>query len=215
MSIGTLAGGGLRLAGKYIGIPLAGAVGLGALPHLAKISQAVAGFGQPEGGPTATPPPSTANTPAPGAPGTPAQAATVDQNAELLALLEKLAAQSATLSQEEMAQRAEIYDRMLDPGLYQQRAAVDLANYERQAELARQAGMEQTRELTRRKIEGDTIAAWRGITEAQINRDTQIGLGMMNLAYAAGVPNPNVLTGGASLAAQGRSTFAAPTSTIS
>ena len=72
MSIGTLAGGGFRLAGKYIGIPIAGAVGLGALPHLAKISQSVAGFGQPEADPTATTPPSTASTPAPGAPGTPA-----------------------------------------------------------------------------------------------------------------------------------------------
>jgi len=215
MSLGTLAGSGLRLAGKYIGIPIAGAVGLGALPHLAKISQSVAGVGQPEANPTATPPPSTASTPAPGAPGTPAQAATVDQNAALLALLEKLAAESAELSQAEQTDRAKLYDKLIDPGLYAERAAIDLANYERQAELARQAGMEQSRELSRRKIESDTIAAWQGITQAQINANAQIGLGMMNLAYSAGVPNPNVLQAGASLAGQGRSGFSAPSSTIS
>lgn len=215
MTLGSLAGQGVRLAGKYVGIPLVGAVGLGALPHLAKISQAVAGFGQPGVEPTATPPVATANTPAPGTQAPPSQASTVDQNAALLALLEKLAGQSAELSQSEQTQRAALYDKLLDPGLYQERAAIDLANYERQAELSRQAGMEQTRELTRRKIESDTINAWKGITEAQINANAQIGIGMMNLAYAAGVPNPNVLTGGASLAGQGRAGFGTPSSTLS
>ena len=215
MSLGSLTGQGLRLAGKYIGIPVAGAVGLGALPHLGKISQTVAGFGQPQADPTATPPPSTANTPAPGTQAPPSQASTVDQNAALLALLERLAGRSADLSQAELNQRSELYDRILDPGLYGERAAIDLANYERQAELSRQAGMEQTRELTRRKIESDTINAWKGITEAQIDANAKIGLGMMNLAYAAGVPNPNVLTGGAALAGQGRAGFGTPTSVIS
>ena len=215
MSLGSLTSQGLRLAGKYIGIPVAGAVGLGALPHLGKISQTVADFGQPQADPTATPPPSTANTPAPGTQAPPSQASTVDQNAALLAMLERLAGRSADLSQDELNQRSELYDRILDPGLYGERAAIDLANYERQAELSRQAGMEQTRELTRRKIEGDTINAWKGITEAQINANAQIGLGMMNLAYTAGMPNPNVLQGGAALAGQGRSSFGTPSSTIS
>ena len=215
MSLGSLTSQGLRLAGKYIGIPVAGAVGLGALPHLGKISQTVSGFGQPQADPTATPPPSTASTPAPGTQAPPSQASTVDQNAALLALLERLAGRSADLSQAELNQRSELYDRILDPGLYGERAAIDLANYERQAELSRQAGMEQTRELTRRKIESDTINAWKGITEAQIDANAKIGLGMMNLAYAAGVPNPNVLTGGAALAGQGRAGFGTPSSVIS
>lgn len=103
----------------------------------------------------------------------------------------------------------------LDPRLYAERAAVDQANWERSQELNRLAGIEQTRELTRRKIEGDTIAAWRGITEAQINRDATLGLGMMQLAFTAGMPNPNVLQGGAALAGQGRSSFGTPGSTIS
>jgi hypothetical protein len=95
MSLGSAAGQGLRLAGKYIGIPIAGAVGVGALPHLARISQAVSGVGQPGVGPTATPPASTASTPAPGTQAPPSQASTVDQNAALLALLERLAGQSS------------------------------------------------------------------------------------------------------------------------
>ncbi len=102
-----------------------------------------------------------------------------------------------------------------DPAHYAQRRAIDLDIYRAQSQLARDFGMEQTRELTRRKIEGDTIAAWRGITEAQIDANAKIGLGMMNLAYAAGVPNPNVLTGGAALAGQGRAGFGTPSSTIS
>lgn len=103
----------------------------------------------------------------------------------------------------------------LDPRLYAERAAVDQANWERSQELNRIAGMEQTRELTRRKIEGDVIGAWRGITEAQINREAMLGVGMLNLAYQSGLPNANVLQAGAALAGQGRSSFGTPSSTIS
>jgi hypothetical protein len=74
--------------------------------------------------------------------------------------------------------------------------------------------MEQTRELTRRQIENSVISAWQGITQAQINADALIAQGMMNLAYSAGVPNPNVLQAGASLAAQGAAGFSAPKSQI-
>ena len=111
--------------------------------------------------------------------------------------------------------QAKIAMANLDPSLYAQRASIDQANWERSQELNRIAGMEQTRELTRRKIEGDTISAWRGITEAQIDANAKIGVGMMNLAYTAGMPNPNVLQGGAALAGQGRSSFGTPSSTIS
>jgi len=127
-------------------------------------------------------------------------------------------AQAAALLQEMQAERLlrqTLAEKSLDPALYAQRAAIDQLNWERQQELSRIAGMEQTQELTRRKIEGDVIGAWRGITEAQINADSRIAQGMMNLAYAAGVPNPNVLQAGASLAGQGAAGFTAPKSTIS
>ena len=74
--------------------------------------------------------------------------------------------------------------------------------------------MEQTRELTRRQIESDTIKAWQGITQAEINRDTAMGLGMMQIAYQSGMPNPNTLSAAANFAAQGRAGFTAPKSPI-
>jgi hypothetical protein len=77
-----------------------------------------------------------------------------------------------------------------------------------------QGAMNQTRELTRRQIESDTINAWKGITEAEINRDTAIGLGMMQIAYQSGMPNPNQLTAAANFVAQGRAGFTAPKSPI-
>jgi hypothetical protein len=77
-----------------------------------------------------------------------------------------------------------------------------------------QGAMNQTRELTRRQIESDTIKAWQGITQAEINRDTAIGLGMMQIAYQSGMPNPNQLTAAANFVAQGRGAFTAPKSPI-
>ena len=125
--------------------------------------------------------------------------------------------QAAALLQEikdERLSRQAMLDQVLDPALYSQRAAIDQANWERKQELSRIAGVEQTRELTRRKIEGDVIGAWKGITEAQINADARIGLGLMNLAYTSGMPNPNILQSGASLAGQGRSAYGTPSSLI-
>jgi len=145
----------------------------------------------------------------------PSQGTFEDQIKILTDLIRAQNEQSTALSQAELEQRGQYLEAITDPTLYAQRAAVDQANYERMQELGRIAGMEQTRELTRRKIEGDTISAWRGITEAQIDANAKLGLGMMNLAYTAGMPNPNVLQGGASLAGQGRSSFGTPSSTIS
>lgn len=98
---------------------------------------------------------------------------------------------------------------------YPEKAQIDLETYKQQVALAEQAGLEKMRQKTARDIELQTINAWQGITQAQINRDAMLGLGMMNLAYTAGMPNPNVLQGGASLAGQGRASFGTPTSVIS
>lgn len=98
---------------------------------------------------------------------------------------------------------------------YPTKAQIDLDTYTKQLALAEQAGLEKMRQKTARDIELQTISAWQGITQAQINRDTAMGLGMMNLAYAGGLPNPNVLAGGASLAAQGRASYGTPSSVIS
>ena len=126
-------------------------------------------------------------------------------------------AQTAAILEElrgDRALREKLALANLDPRLYAQRASIDQANWERSQELNRIAGMEQTRELTRRQIENSVISAWQGITQAQINADALIAQGMMNLAYSAGVPNPNVLQAGANLAAQGAAGFSAPKSQI-
>ena len=209
--------GALRGPASQLGKLVVPAVGLGALPHLYDLSRYISGGRLPEFGgqqatssqpPAGSVPPSNGQQP-------PSQGAFNEQSAELIALLRQIAERDLALSESEQKQRAELYDKLLDPGLYAERAAIDQANWARQQALAQSAGMEQTEALTRRKIEGDVIGAWRGITEAQINADSRIAQGMMNLAYAAGVPNPNVLQAGASLAGQGAAGFTAPKSTIS
>lgn len=97
---------------------------------------------------------------------------------------------------------------------YPEKAQIDLETYKQQAAIAEQAGLEKMRQKTARDIELQTINAWQGITQAQINRDTAIGMGMMQLAYTAGMPNPNVLQGGAVLAGQGRAGFGTPSSIL-
>lgn len=204
--------------GKYALGGLSASVGLGALPQLYDLSRFISGgrlpaFGaqQQAGGQGAAP---EGGVPPQGQQAPPSQATFDAQSAQLIALLEKLAQQSAGLAEGEQAQRAALYDKLLDPGLYAERAAIDQAMWAQKQALAQQAGLEQTRELTKRKIESDTINAWRGITEAQIKSDALIAQGMMNIGYAAGVPNPSVLQAGASFAQQGAAGFTAPQSTL-
>jgi hypothetical protein len=189
-----------------------------------KLGQTALG-GKPQAEPKAKPPASgSPSSPAPGQPGVPAST-TPDlptqqpvppggaSGADLPALIEALVklqaqeAQATRAAQQAEAQAAREY--------YPEKARIDIETYRQQADIAAQAGMEKMRENTARQIELQTIDAWQKITQAQINRDTAMGLGMMNLAYAAGVPNPNVLQAGASLAGQGRSGFGMPSSVIS
>lgn len=98
---------------------------------------------------------------------------------------------------------------------YPKKAQIDLETYKQQLALAEQAGLEKMREKTARDIELQTISAWQGITQAQINRDTALGLGMQQLAYTSGMPNPNILNAAAGLVGQGRAGFGTPSSVIS
>ena len=77
---------------------------------------------------------------------------------------------------------------------YPQREAIDFANFEKREAIARANTLARQRELTSRQTELATINAWQKITEANINRDTQLAYGMMNLSATLGMPNPNVLT---------------------
>jgi len=139
----------------------------------------------------------------------PGGASTEDLAAIIRAALEAQGAEARA------ARQAQLEEAEAARKFYPQRAEIDVDVYRRQAEIAQASALERMREKTARDVELQTISAWQGVTQAQIQRDTAMGLGMMNLAYAAGVPNPNILTGGAALAGQGRATFGTPTSTIS
>lgn len=165
----------------------------------------------PQTGGGAAPPGGTA---APPSTQPPSQQTFDEQIRILTELLEEKNRQTAEYSQAEQAQTARLIDAIIDPAYYAQRAAIDQANYERMQELGRIAGMEQSRELTRRKIESDTINAWRGITESQLKAQTDLARSMMEVAYRAATPNAAVMQAGANFAQQGAAGFAAPKSLI-
>lgn len=97
---------------------------------------------------------------------------------------------------------------------YPQKAAIDLETYKQQLQLAEAAGLEKLRQKTARDVELQTIAAWQGITQAQIQRDAAMGLGMMNLAYQSGMPNSALLQSAAQLATAGGQGFGTPASVL-
>lgn len=101
-----------------------------------------------------------------------------------------------------------------DPEKYGRRREIDLDVYRQQVDAANRAAMEKTRELTRRQIETNTIQAWQGVTQAEINRDTAMGLGMMSLAYGTALPNPQVMQSAANLVSQGQQAVKAPITLI-
>jgi hypothetical protein len=125
---------------------------------------------------------------------------------ETLIKLQTQEAQATRAAQIEEARRAREF--------YPEKAQIDIETYRQQAQVAEQSALERMRAKTARDIELQTIDAWQKITQAQINKDAMIGLGMMNLAYTAGMPNPNVLQAGASFASQGRAGFGTPISII-
>ena len=114
----------------------------------------------------------------------------------------------------QLAVQNKLAEAAINPELQRELDDIRTENKLTQIAAYQQGAMNQTRELTRRQIESDTINAWKGITEAEINRDTAIGLGMMQIAYQSGMPNPNQLTAAANFFAQARGGFTAPKSPI-
>ena len=114
----------------------------------------------------------------------------------------------------QLAVQNKLAEAAINPELQRELDDIRTENKLTQIAAYQQGAMNQTRELTRRQIESDTIKAWKGITEAEINRDTAIGLGMMQIAYQSGMPNPNQMTAAANFVAQGRGGFTAPKSPI-
>ena len=131
------------------------------------------------------------------------------QEAEQAGQQQRGQAQSGALGAQEQTLKIlqQLLQQSIDPKILQQRADIDAALYDRQVRAANQAAMEQTRELTQRAVEKETINAWSAITQKQIDRDTQLAVGMMNLSATLGMPNPNVLAGMAASSRTGAASF--------
>ena len=90
---------------------------------------------------------------------------------------------------------------------YPIRTKIDFEDYKNKADIAGSQAFRLSQEKTFRDTERDTIVAWQKITEATINRDTQLAYGMMNLSATLGMPNPNVLTALAPYSQQATAAF--------
>ena len=104
---------------------------------------------------------------------------------------------------EEMARRQSEESRKF----YPKKLEYDYQYYKKQADIAGSQAFRLSQEKTFRDTEQYTIAAWQKITEATINRDTQLAQGMMNLSATLGMPNPNVLTALAPYSQQATAAF--------
>jgi hypothetical protein len=90
---------------------------------------------------------------------------------------------------------------------YPTKLEYDFQDYKRKADIAGPQAFRLSQEKTFRDTQRDTILAWQKITEATINRDTQLAYGMMNLSATLGMPNPNVLTALAPYSQQATAAF--------
>ena len=90
---------------------------------------------------------------------------------------------------------------------YPKKIEYEFQDYKRKADIAGSQAFRLSQEKTFRDTERDTILAWQKITEATINRDTQLAYGMMNLSATLGMPNPNVLAALAPYSQQATAAF--------
>ena len=97
---------------------------------------------------------------------------------------------------------------------YPERTQIDLDAWKQREAIARQNALERMREKTKRDKELKVIDAWTTVTQSEIQRDTAMGLGMMNLSATLGMPNPNVLNASANAIAAGAKGFSAGPSKV-
>lgn len=71
---------------------------------------------------------------------------------------------------------------------------INLEAYAAQSQIAQQAAMEKSRELTARQIELQNLRSWEAITRAEIDKERAMAQALMSTAYIAGTPNANVLS---------------------
>ena len=118
------------------------------------------------------------------------------------------------ISQQQVKNQTELNKATYDPGLIAQRQDIFTQAKIAEAEALQRGAMEKMEEKTRRDIETNTISAWQGITQAEINRDAALGLGMMSIAYSTGIPQPALMQSAANIVQQGRAAYGTPTSVL-
>lgn len=137
---------------------------------------------------------------------------TIDQRMEKTPALDpSIAILTKILQQEQEARRAEAAaTREFAP----EQLELDLRRMREQAALTEQAALRKSREKTAREIEKQTIQSWQAVTQAEINRDTAMGLGMLGLSYGSALPNPQIMKAAASYVQTAANSFKTPGSII-
>ena len=139
------------------------------------------------------------------------------ESADLKVLIELIRNQQAETNRSNQAQgasEASLINAAIDPRLIAQRQDIFTQAKIAESEALQRGAMEKMEEKTRRDVELGTISAWQGITQAEINKDTALGLGMMSIAYSTGIPQPALMQSAANIVQQGRASYGTPTSVL-
>ena len=203
--------GGMRDIGKTV-LPYGAALGTGAvaLNALRQSQQEPAKPGDPDFiGPVMT---TGANSPS--APFSPAEQREADDLKVLINLIRNQQVETNRSNRAQEASEASLINAAIDPRLIAQRQDIFTQAKIAEAEALQRGAMEKMEEKTRRDVEVGTISAWQGITQAEINKDAALGLGMMSIAYSTGIPQPALMQSAANIVQQGRAGYGTPTSVI-
>jgi len=203
--------GGMRDIGKIV-LPYGAALGAGAVA-LNTVRESQKEPAKP-GDPDFIGPVLTTGANSPSAPLSPAEQR---ESADLKVLIDLIRNQQAETNRSNQAQEASeasLINAAIDPRLIAQRQDIFTQAKIAEAEALQRGAMEKMEEKTRRDVELGTISAWQGITQAEINKDAALGLGMMSIAYSTGIPQPALMQSAASIVQQGRAGYGTPTSVI-
>lgn len=203
--------GGMRDIGKTV-LPYGAALGTGAVA-LNAVRESQKEPAKP-GDPDFIGPVMTTGANSPSAPFSPAEQR---ESAELKVLIDLIRNQQAETNRSNQAQEASetsLINAAIDPRLIAQRQDIFTQAKIAEAEALQRGAMEKMEEKTRRDVELGTISAWQGITQAEINKDTALGLGMMSIAYSTGIPQPALMQSAANIVQQGRASYGTPQSVL-
>jgi len=150
----------------------------------------------------------------PSAPLSPAEQRESDDLKVLINLIRNQQVETNRSNRAQEASEASLINAAIDPRLIAQRQDIFTQAKIAEAEALQRGAMEKMEEKTRRDVELGTISAWQGITQAEINKDAALGLGMMSIAYSTGIPQPALMQSAANIVQQGRASYGTPSSVL-